>query len=232
MDTETAFTAVAILGMVTHPANMVMTIVPRAVAAMAVAGRIQSYLLKDSMSDQRGQLPSPCDPNSPSEPAILIASLAIGGDQPVLDNVSMSIPCSSVTAITGPVGIGKTTLLKAILGEVAPTRGTVSLVSKRIAYCSQKDWLPNGTIKQVIIGATRHEDELWYKEVIRVCCLVQDLESFPEGDESNVGGRGINISGGQRKRVVGSSTTFDNGNLGTADLHVSLGPCESIVHAI
>lgn len=53
LDTETAFTAVAILGMVTHPANMVMTIVPRIVAAFASFERIQAFLTDESRSDER-----------------------------------------------------------------------------------------------------------------------------------------------------------------------------------
>lgn len=53
LDTETAFTAVAILGMVTHPANMVMTIVPRIVAAFASFERVQAFLTDESRSDER-----------------------------------------------------------------------------------------------------------------------------------------------------------------------------------
>lgn len=53
LDTKTAFTAVAILGMVTHPANMVMTIVPRIVACFASFERIQSFLLDEGRTDDR-----------------------------------------------------------------------------------------------------------------------------------------------------------------------------------
>jgi ATP-binding cassette subfamily C (CFTR/MRP) protein 1 len=53
LDTDTAFTSIALLAMVTHPANMVMTIVPRAIAAMANVDRIQRYLLEEPRNDMR-----------------------------------------------------------------------------------------------------------------------------------------------------------------------------------
>ena len=212
-ETETAFTTIAILGMVTHPANMVMTIVPRAVAAFAGFDRIQSYLLRPHLHDHRGSLQGAITSTSLSggpasgqlakpSPAILIQDLMVGGEQPILEGVSLELAPGSLAIISGPVGSGKSTLLRAMLGEIAPTRGHVKLSTKRIAYCAQTPWLPDGSIREVIHGPTDQVDSRWYREVVDACCLAHDLNSLPDGDETQVGSRGLNLSGGQRQRVV------------------------------
>lgn len=206
LDTETAFTTMAILSMVTHPANMIMTIVPRAVAAFAGFERIQSFLLQKSLEDSRGPL-SKCPINDLSRSpapgfAIQIRELQIGHESPILESISIEVAAASFTILSGPTGSGKSTLLRAILGEVAISYGSIGLSTRRIAYCAQKPWLPNGTIKEAIYGASDQNCDEWYHEIIKTCCLDHDFENLPDGDRTQIGSRGLNLSGGQRQRVV------------------------------
>ncbi|RFU26545.1 hypothetical protein B7463_g9807, partial [Scytalidium lignicola] len=214
LDAETAFTTMAVLSMVTHPANMVMTFIPRAIAAFSGFERIQNYLLRPSVKDQRQLLSqttlrnSSLNPSSEPRPAILIQQLTIVDKQPILENINLKISAGSLTIISGPVGCGKSMLLRAVLGEIAPFQGSIMLASKRIAYCAQRPWLPGGTIKEAIISNTRHEDVHWYREVLSACCLDYDLESLPEADETQIGSRGANLSGGQKQRVALARAVF------------------------
>lgn len=212
LDTETAFTTIAILGMVTHPANMVMTIVPRVVGSFAGLERIQTFLLRPVLHDYRGFFPKATPSSSSQElipeltnsgPVIVLREVRIGRRNPVLENINLEVKPGSTTIISGPIGSGKSTLLRTIIGELIPAHGTVNLSTGEIAYCAQKPWLPNGTIKEVIHGMTNRIDSKWYQEVIHSCCLVHDFDSLPEGDETEIGSRGLNLSGGQRQRVVG-----------------------------
>ncbi|EED19894.1 oligomycin resistance ATP-dependent permease yor1, putative [Talaromyces stipitatus ATCC 10500] len=134
LDTETAFTTIAILSMVTHPANMVMTIVPRVVAAFAGFERIQAFLLQPSLQDTRQILQE----ETQSSPAIQIRDVQIGHESVVLQNINIEVAPGSFTIISGPTGSGKSNLLRAILGEVTPTQGSISLSTRNIAYCAQK----------------------------------------------------------------------------------------------
>ncbi|PQE09784.1 ABC transporter protein [Rutstroemia sp. NJR-2017a BBW] len=221
LDTETAFTTVAILSMVTHPANMVMTIVPRAVAALAGFERIQSFLLRPSLQDNRGTLPGRSlvsdvsfDPLTKPNLAVQIRKLRVGHKQIFLDNVNIDVSLNSLTIISGPTGCGKSTLLRAILGEVVPASGSISLSTKRIAYCAQRPWLPSGTIRDVIYGAKGVEGavfqdlEGWYNTVTSACCLTHDFNSLSDGDQTQIGSRGLNLSGGQRQRVTLTRALF------------------------
>ncbi|KAK9424055.1 putative ABC transporter [Seiridium unicorne] len=217
MDTATAFTTVAILGMVTHPANMVMTMIPRVVAALSGFERIQAFLLRAPLEANRS-LPDATSP--PSGPlaipglAVQLSKIRIGYPQVLLDNVNINAATGKLTIVSGPTGSGKSTLLRVILGEAIPAHGKVSLSSRQVAYCAQRPWLPNGTIREVIYGAANSDgssdqyDKKRYDEVVNMCSLAHDLNLLADGDQTQIGSRGLNLSGGQRQRVALARALF------------------------
>jgi ABC-type bacteriocin/lantibiotic exporter with double-glycine peptidase domain len=190
--------------MVTHPANMMMTIVPRAIAAYASFERIQAYL-PENRGDAR---PRPAEHDTAGLPVVSVEKLRVskdqaGGEGNILVDVTFNMEKGSVTVCSGPVGGGKTILARVILGEVSPSAGSVTLDSHRIGYCSQTPWLPSKTIKEVIAGQTAQSlDEAWYARVMQACCLDQDIKALPDGHDTMVGSLGTNLSGGQRQRVA------------------------------
>ncbi|KAI1756695.1 putative ABC transporter [Xylaria castorea] len=223
LDTETAFTTMAILSMITHPANMVMTIVPRAVAAFSGFERIQTFLLQQPLQAYRGTLPSTThrlvwDPSSghlmKPDPAIQIRDVAIGTKELLLKNINIELAPGSFAVLSGPTGSGKSSLLRSLIGEVVPTHGSIKVSSHQIAYCAQKPWLPNGTIRNAIRGFANTHDAIgpgfqeWYDKVTEICCLTQDFASLYDGDQTQIGSRGLNLSGGQRHRVALARALF------------------------
>ncbi|KAK2053375.1 ABC transporter [Colletotrichum caudatum] len=204
LDTETAFTTTALLGLVTHPANMIMSIVPQAIGSLAAFERIQLYLLQPPRHDQRQDLKEVDGASTRMSAAVTVDNVDIQPDPeapPILTRVSIVVNRASVVVCSGPTGSGKTTLAKAILGEIASARGIISVTSKRIGYCDQFPWLPSGTLKSAICGYSSYEPS-WYEEVVRLCCLEEDISLLPDGHETMIGSRGLNISGGQRQRVA------------------------------
>ncbi|KUI63063.1 Canalicular multispecific organic anion transporter 2 [Cytospora mali] len=204
LDTETAFTTTALLGLVTHPANMIMSIVPQAVGSLAAFERIQQYLLQPPRPDERLVLKKMDSVHSESSPAIRMENVTIHTTRsipPILTNINIVINRGSIVICSGPVGSGKTTLAKALMGEIPTAGGTISVSSKRIGSCAQSPWLPSGTLKEAICGFSP-EEPTWYDQVVRLCCLDEDIAALPQGDETQIGSRGLNLSGGQRQRVA------------------------------
>lgn len=199
LDVETAFTTIAILAMITHPANMVMTFVPRAVVSFASFERIQAYLV--------GQHPAiePVRINTSTITAVAFDNATVttlGSSKPILKDITFDVAKSSITIITGPVGSGKTTLARSLLGETRLLTGSIRASCSHIAYCAQTAWLPNDTIKAIILGPGSHHDDAWYQRSLHACALTSDLAMLPEGDQTLVGSNGMNLSGGQRQRVA------------------------------
>lgn len=143
-----------------------------------------------------------------ADQAITLTHLTVGGKVPILQDINITVRRGSLAIISGPAGCGKSSLLRAILGEMAPSQGTVRLSTKRIAYCAQRPWLPSATVREVIQGYTGFDDEAWYNTVVDACCLTHDLDALPERDNTHVGSRGLNLSGGQRQRVALARAVF------------------------
>lgn len=207
LDEVTAFTTTATLAIVTHPANMIMTIVPRAVASFASFERIQDFLLEVSLTDER-QVTSLRMSNSRTgggTPSVSLSNVTVDNPcsaSPLIRNVSWQLDKGATCIFCGPVGSGKSILAKAILGEVGLASGQLAVCSQRIAYCDQTAWLPSGTIKEIVSSFSGEVDETRYLRAICACCLDQEIASLPEGDATQVSSQGINLSGGQRQRLV------------------------------
>ncbi|XP_051154778.1 probable multidrug resistance-associated protein lethal(2)03659 [Leptopilina boulardi] len=117
-----------------------------------------------------------------------------------LENINFSAKFNSLVAIVGQVGSGKTSLLQVILQELPVMKGIVKTVGQ-IAYVSQDPWIFSSSIRQNIIFA-KPMDKQRYENVIKVCQLERDFALFPHKDQTIVGEKGINLSGGQRARIA------------------------------
>ncbi|KAF9476113.1 multidrug resistance-associated ABC transporter [Pholiota conissans] len=112
----------------------------------------------------------------------------------------------AINLIIGPTGSGKTSILMALLGEMhfipmAPDSWFNLPRNGGIAYAAQESWVQNDTIRNNILFGSQY-DEARYQKVIRQCALEQDLEMFDAGDATEVGERGLTLSGGQKARLT------------------------------
>ena len=119
-------------------------------------------------------------------------------DDNVLTDVSLSIRSGEMVAVIGAVGDGKSTLVGAILGHNICTAGSRKLVGN-VAYVAQEHWIQNISLRENILFGSPM-DEKRYNAVIEAAQLSADLKAFPDGDRTEIGERGINMSGGQKAR--------------------------------
>jgi ABC-type multidrug transport system fused ATPase/permease subunit len=122
-------------------------------------------------------------------------------DIPVIDDISFDIQPGDLTMIVGPVGCGKSSLLRGLLGETPSSKGNVYINRAHAAFVDQVPWIQNSSVRNNIIGVSAFEPE-WYAKVIHACAFDTDIELLPEGDSTKVGSAGTALSGGQRLRIV------------------------------
>ncbi|GAB9468896.1 Abc transporter c family member 2 [Globisporangium polare] len=117
-----------------------------------------------------------------------------------LERVNLEIDPGELVMIVGTVGSGKSSLLNALLGEMKRTHGALA-VNGTISYVSQESWIRNASVKENILFEAPFNQEL-YEQVLEAAQLAMDLDALPNGDQTEIGERGINMSGGQKARVA------------------------------
>ncbi|OWB79030.1 hypothetical protein B5S32_g3239 [[Candida] boidinii] len=115
-----------------------------------------------------------------------------------LVDINLTIKRNEFVVITGVIGSGKSSLLAALDGVMRRVKGSVE-VSGSLLLCSIP-WIQNATVKDNILFGKDFDQEK-YRTVIKACALENDLDILPAGDRTEIGERGITLSGGQKARI-------------------------------
>lgn len=142
---------------------------------------------EESVDSQKNDVSS--DTSSSNEPKVNFKGFK---------NLNIEIAKGELVIVTGSVGTGKSSLLAAMSGFMKKKSGDI-YKNGSLLLCGYP-WIQNTTVKDNILFGSPF-DEARYKETIRVCSLQADLDLLPAGDKTEIGERGITLSGGQKARI-------------------------------
>lgn len=117
-----------------------------------------------------------------------------------LKNLNLKIKKGQLVALIGKVGSGKSSLLSCLSGEMYYKKGTKVKLQGEVAYVSQKAWIMSKSVKENILFNKEYSEKL-YKDSIKFSCLKEDLKILNKGDDTQLGDKGVNLSGGQKIRL-------------------------------
>jgi ATP-binding cassette, subfamily B, bacterial MsbA len=141
-------------------------------------------------------------------------SFAYNGSEHVLQGVSCTVHPGERVAIVGPSGVGKTTLISLLLRFYRPTQGEIwfdgqpasayelASLRQRIGYVAQSTLLLSGTVKE---NLRYGNPEASHEQVVRAAQAAgihEFIAGLPQGYDSPVGERGVNLSEGQKQRLA------------------------------
>ncbi|KAG8843875.1 hypothetical protein FRB96_003699 [Tulasnella sp. 330] len=150
----------------------------------------------------------------------VVATAEAADERFELRDIDVLFPVGELSLVVGPTASGKSALLMALLGEMTllgndhnnttspihlpknPTQlDPATQLRNCISYCAQTPWLEHATIKEnILFGAPLEEER--YQAVIHACALEPDLKVLEDGDQTEIGSRGVSLSGGQKARVA------------------------------
>ncbi|XP_068850410.1 ATP-binding cassette sub-family C member 10 [Capricornis sumatraensis] len=198
------FTALALVRMLILPLNNFPWVINGLLEAKVSLDRIQHFLDLPNHDPQAYYSPDP--PTEPSAALELHEALfswdPVGTSQETFIS-HLEVKKGMLVGIVGKVGCGKSSLLAAITGELHRLCGQVAVwgLSKGFGLATQEPWIQFATIRDNILFGKTFDAQL-YKEVLEACALNEDLSILPAGDQTEVGEKGVTLSGGQRARIA------------------------------
>ncbi len=132
----------------------------------------------------------------------------------ILDNTSLKINKGDFVAIMGISGIGKSTLLKLLLGVFNLNSGSITLETdsgsipidkntrKMFSYVPQGNMLISGTIRDNITFINQNASDEEIEQAVRISCSKQFIDELPNGIETVIGEKGLGLSEGQVQRLA------------------------------
>ena len=152
----------------------------------------------------------------PGPGMIVLSNLSFGyrGGHRVLDGLSLSLPQGGTTALVGPSGGGKSTLLNLLLRLYDPDEGQIlvdgvdlrqvrfAALRRKMSYVGQDTFLFSGTVREnlrMVAPAAANEEIM---EAARVAHADEFIQALPRGYDTPIGENGVFLSGGQRQRLA------------------------------
>lgn len=206
------------LGMATGPVNSLLGLYV-AVQRMSV-----SLNRVGELRDHQPEVQSPAQPQTLAAgvPELRLHNLGFGYHQSLLQNVNLTIAAGQKMALSGPSGVGKSTLIDLLQRYYDPQAGQIQLAGidirqlaltelrQRVVVVSQEIVLFRGSLRDNLLYVAPDASEKQLQQAIRDACLQELVEHLPDGIHSLLGERGQRLSGGQKQRLAIARALLQN----------------------
>ena len=207
LTSEIIFPAISLFTLLGFPMAVFSQIINSIIEATVSVSRLEDFLAAAELDPNARTVIHPNeDPKGAARAGEVVVEIKNGEFkwqaetvEPILQDIDLLVTKGELLAIVGRVGDGKTSLLGAMLGEMTRTEGSVT-VRGDVAYFSQNSWILSATVKDNIIFGHRF-DPVFYDQVLDACALRSDLAVLPQGHMTEVGEKGVSLSGGQKARI-------------------------------
>lgn len=219
LTSDIVFPALALMNILSKPITSLPVVINSITEALVGLERIALFLLALESDSDLMQITSAED-----DEALKLKDISFYWDHPevkeiteetdfkgfhrALENVNLTAKKGDFVCIVGRVGSGKSSLLLSINGQLDALNSKTPYLKAHpieihgtVAFCSQNPWIMNSSVRDNITFGFKF-DEKYYNRTIEACQLLPDLKILPDGDATQVGEKGISLSGGQKARLA------------------------------
>eukprot|EP00095_Tigriopus_kingsejongensis_P008535 snap_masked-scaffold81_size397536-processed-gene-2.2 protein:Tk08535 transcript:snap_masked-scaffold81_size397536-processed-gene-2.2-mRNA-1 annotation:"hypothetical protein OsJ_06301" len=206
LNAEKAFVSIAYFNLMRQPMNQLPVAITQFIHASVAQRRLDAYLNADESDEIASQ--SYLDDKYAVQVEDGSFAWHSALDQPTIQGLNVKIGKGLLVAVVGQVGSGKSSLISAILGDMEKRSGQVS-VHGSIGFVAQEPWIQNETVQDNILFGSQFNSDI-YQRTLFACALTEDLANLEQGDQTEIGEKGINLSGGQKQRVSLARTVYSD----------------------
>lgn len=201
LTTDLVFTALALFNLLGFPLMALPWTINNIIESQVALKRLTDFLTADEIEDDV-ITKFPAAANKGDIAAEIRDADFLWSRKPykvALVNINFKAKKGELNCVLGKVGSGKSALIQALLGSLHKTKGSVAIAGS-VAYVPQTAWIMNGTIRENILFGCKYDPE-FYQKTLEACALLSDLAILTDGDQTQVGEKGISLSGGQKARL-------------------------------
>ena len=202
LTTEIVFPALTLFNLLTFPLAILPMVITSIIEASVAVGRLTSFFTAEELQDDAVVRKEPAAQRGDEAISIRDGTFTWNRNQDrnCLEEINFVARKGELSCVVGRVGSGKSSFLQAILGDVWKIDGEV-VVRGTTAYVAQQSWIMNASVKENVVFGHRWDPQ-FYERTIHACALAEDFKTLPDGDQTEVGERGISLSGGQKARLT------------------------------
>lgn len=201
LTTDLVFPCLTLFNLLNFPLAILPMVITSIVEATVAVGRLTGFLAAEELQPDAVSRREPA--SKKGDESIRVRDATFTWDRNdsrrCLENIDFAARKGELVSVVGRVGAGKSSLLEAILGDIWKIHGEV-VTCGSVAYVAQQPWIMNASVKENIVFGHRWDPQ-FYERTLQACALLDDFKTLPDGDQTEVGERGISLSGGQKARV-------------------------------
>ena len=209
-----------LVGQLQGPFVNMSSIIPQYVAVVAAAERLMEL---DELWEDKIPPAKETDGIYEGMTALCAENFSFHYDRdPIYKNAEFSLPKGSFAVITGASGIGKSTLLKIMLGVFKPREGSLYIqttdgripidrTTRRLfAYVPQENLILSGTLRDNLTLTCPEATEEQIQKALYISAMDEYISQFPKGLETQLGENGAGLSQGQAQRLAIARAVLSN----------------------
>ena len=202
LSTEIVFPALTLFNLLGFPLMVLPMVITAIIEASVAVSRLTGFFTAEELQPDAVQRQPVAAKVGDESITMRHASFAWDRtvDKHCLRDIDFVARKGELSCVIGRVGSGKSSFLASILGDIWKSGGSVT-VRGAVAYVAQQPWVMNASVKENIVFGHRW-DPAFYNRTVKACALAEDFKTLPDGDRTEVGEKGISLSGGQKARLT------------------------------
>ncbi|KAF9435675.1 hypothetical protein BGZ76_005767, partial [Entomortierella beljakovae] len=204
MTADVVFPSITLFNLLQFPLAMFPNVISSCVEAYVALGRVYKYLTSAEIDPNAIIVESRRSSNhrATDKYTLLVTDASYSwykNSPPAISDINLALRRDCILTVIGRVGSGKSSLIAALCGDLERVSGEIRIRGS-VAFVPQQAWIMNDTLRANIVFGNTY-DPAYYQKTIEACCLQQDFDMLLGGDMTEIGERGINLSGGQKARI-------------------------------